>query len=93
MRQSTDNFASVMTGLDKPADTTNRLDQVAEMVSQMEKRLTDKITEANSQLIDKMQRKPDVENNPEMGAAPFDQSKGENEDEDNRCENKQSEEE
>lgn len=89
MRQSTDNFASVMTGLDKPADTTNRLDQVAEMVSQMEKRLTDKITEANSQLIDKMQRNTDNATSDNV----INEEKGEIEDEDNRCENKQSEEE
>lgn len=91
MRQTTDNFASVMTGLDKPADTSNRLDQVAEMVSQMEKRLTDKITEANSQLIDKMQKKAEVDTVTNDNV--INEEKGEKENEDNRCENKQSEEE
>ena len=71
MRQSTDNFADAMSQLDKPAGGTDRLDQVAEMVSQMEQRLSNQINEANKQLIDKMQRgQPDPSPEPEPEPIP-----------------------
>lgn len=46
----------------------SRLDQVAEMVAQMERNLTDKIDKANKQLVEQMQTNipaPMQENEPE----------------------------
>lgn len=40
---------------DKQSTSANRLDQVADMVADMEKKLTAKIDEANKQLVDKLE--------------------------------------
>ena len=84
MRQSTDNFADAMSQLDKPVGGGDRLDQVAEMVSQMEQRLSNQINEANKQLIDKMQRgqpDPSPEPEPQPEPTPEDDAIVESEDE------------
>ena len=82
MRQSTDNFADAMSQLDKPVGGGDRLDQVAEMVSQMEQRLSNQINEANKQLIDKMQRgQPEPTPEPEPEPIPAEDATDESEEE------------
>ncbi len=55
MKTSTDKFADMMLESDKQSTSANRLDQVADMVADMEKKLTAKIDEANKQLVDKLE--------------------------------------
>ena len=54
MRQNIDNFMDAMLSEGKQQNQASRLDDVAEMVSNMEKNLTDKIEQANKLVVDKL---------------------------------------
>ena len=54
MRQNIDNFMSAMLSEGTTQNQPSRLDDVAEMVSNMEKNLTDKIEQANKLVVDKL---------------------------------------
>lgn len=57
MKMSSEQFADLMLeeSISK-TDTANRLDQVATMVADMEKNLTEKIDQANKALVDHLER-------------------------------------
>lgn len=57
MKMTPNKFADYMLSdiKSESGETANRLDDVAEMVSQMEKKLTDKIDAANKALIERME--------------------------------------
>ena len=63
MKMTPNKFADYMLSdiKSESGEAVNRLDDVAEMVSQMEKKLTDKIDAANKALIERMESNPVTE--------------------------------
>ena len=59
MRLTSDQFGDELVkdieGDKNPASTSTRLDQVADMVADMEKKITDKIEQANKQVIEHLE--------------------------------------
>lgn len=72
--------------------SNNRLDQVAEMVDKMEKSITDKIEQANKQVIERLENKVDVPEYTENLSEIKDDIEEDNNNEDNRVSDPQSEE-
>lgn len=70
MRQNIDNFMDAMLSEGKPQNQASRLDDVAEMVSNMEKNLTDKIEQANKLVVDKLASQAGMPNAPEKVEEP-----------------------
>lgn len=67
-RLTDDQIMQAMLSENAQPQQASRLDQVAEMVAQMERNLTDKIDKANKQLVEQMQTNtpaPMQENEPE----------------------------
>lgn len=67
-RLTDDQIMQAMLSENAQHQQASRLDQVAEMVAQMERNLTDKIDKANKQLVEQMQTNipaPMQENEPE----------------------------
>lgn len=67
-RLTDDQIMQAMLSENAQPQQASRLDQVAEMVAQMERNLTDKIDKANKQLVEQMQTNTPVpmqENEPE----------------------------
>lgn len=67
-RLTDDQIMQAMLSENVQPQQASRLDQVAEMVAQMERNLTDKIDKANKQLVEQMQTNtpaPMQENEPE----------------------------
>lgn len=80
MRQNIDNFMSAMLGDGKSQNQPSRLDDVAEMVSNMEKNLTDKIEQANKLVVDKLASQAGMPNAPEKVEEPEQDVQEENND-------------
>ena len=70
MRQNIDKFMDAMIGEGTPQNQPSRLDDVAEMVSNMEKNLTDKIEQANKLVVDKLASQAGMPNAPEQVEEP-----------------------
>ena len=70
MRQNIDKFMDSMIGEGTPQNQPSRLDDVAEMVSNMEKNLTDKIEQANKLVVDKLASQAGMPNAPEQVEEP-----------------------
>lgn len=70
MRQNIDDFMNTMLSDGKPQNQASRLDDVAEMVSNMEKNLTDKIEQANKLVVDKLASQAGMPNAPEKVEEP-----------------------
>lgn len=70
MRQNIDNFMSAMLGEGASQNQPSRLDDVAEMVSNMERNLTDKIEQANKLVVDKLASQAGMPNAPEQVEEP-----------------------
>ena len=77
---------------DQTPASNNRLDQVAEMVDKMEKSITDKIEQANKQVIERLENKMDVPEYTENLSEIKDDIEEDNNNEDNRVSDPQSEE-
>ena len=96
MRITIDQFGSELMkdieGDQTPATNNNRLDQVAEMVDKMEKSITDKIEQANNQVIERLENKVDVPEYTENLSEIKDDIEEDNNNEDNRVSDPQSEE-
>ena len=95
MRITSDQFGDELMkdieGDQTPATNNNRLDQVAEMVDKMEKSITDKIEQANKQVIERLENKVDVPEYTENLSEIKDDIEEDN-NEDNRVSDPQSEE-
>ena len=96
MRITSDQFGDELMkdieGEQTSATNNNRLDQVAEMVDKMEKSITDKIEQANKQVIERMENKVDVPEYTENLSEIKDDIEEDMSDEDNRVSDPQSEE-
>lgn len=96
MRITSDQFGDELMkdieGDQNPASNNNRLDQVAEMVDKMEKSITDKIEQANKQVIERLENKVDVPEYTENLSEIKDDIEEDNNNEDNRVSDSQSEE-
>ena len=96
MRITSDQFGDELMkdieGDQTPASNNNRLDQVAEMVDKMEKSITDKIEQANKQVIERLENKVDVPEYTENLSEIKDDIEEDNNNEDNRVSDSQSEE-
>ena len=96
MRITSDQFGDELMkdieGDQTPATNNNRLDQVAEMVDKMEKSITDKIEQANKQVIERLENKVDVPEYTENLSEIKDDIEEDNNNEDNRVSDPQSEE-
>ena len=96
MRITSDQFGDELMkdieGDQTPASNNNRLDQVAEMVDKMEKSITDKIEQANKQVIERLENKEDVPEYTENLSEIKDDIKEDMNNEDNRVSDSQSEE-
>ena len=96
MRITSDQFGDELMkdieGDQSPASNNNRLDQVAEMVDKMEKSITDKIEQANKQVIERLENKEDVPEYTENLSEIKDDIKEDMNNEDNRVSDSQSEE-
>lgn len=77
---------------DQTPTSNNRLDQVAEMVDKMEKSITDKIEQANKQVIERLENKVDVPEYTENLSEIKDDIEEDMSNEDNRVSDSQSEE-
>lgn len=80
MRQNIDKFMDAMIGEGTPQNQPSRLDDVAEMVSNMEKNLTDKIDQANKLVVDKLASQAGMPNAPEQVEEPEQNVQEENND-------------
>ena len=96
MRITSDQFGDELMkdieGDQTPASNNNRLDQVAEMVDKMEKSITDKIEQANKQVLERLENKEDVPEYTENLSEIKDDIKEDMNNEDNRVSDSQSEE-
>lgn len=96
MRITSDQFGDELMkdieGEQTSATNNNRLDQVAEMVDKMEKSITDKIEQANKQVIERLENKVDVPEYTENLSEIKDDIEEDNNNEDNRVSDSQSEE-
>ena len=96
MRITSDQFGDELMkdieGDQSPASNNNRLDQVAEMVDKMEKYITDKIEQANKQVIERLENKVDVPEYTENLSEIKDDIEEDSNNEDNRVSDSQSEE-
>ena len=96
MRITSDQFGDELMkdieGDQSPTSNNNRLDQVAEMVDKMEKSITDKIEQANKQVIERLENKVDVPEYTENLSEIKDDDIEEDNNEDNRVSDPQSEE-
>ena len=97
MRITSDQFGDELMkdieGEQSPATNNNRLDQVAEMVDKMEKSITDKIEQANKQVIERLENKVDVpEYTENLSEIKDDDIEEDSNNEDNRVSDPQSEE-
>ena len=97
MRITSDQFGDELMkdieGDQSPASNNNRLDQVAEMVDKMEKSITDKIEQANKQVIERLENKEDVpEYTENLSEIKDDDIEEDMSNEDNRVSDSQSEE-
>ena len=96
MRITSDQFGDELMkdieGDQTPSTNNNRLDQVAEMVDKMEKSITDKIEQANKQVIERLENKVDVPEYTENLSEIKDDIEEDNNNEDNRVSDPQSEE-
>ena len=97
MRITSDQFGDELMkdieGDQTPASNNNRLDQVAEMVDKMEKSITDKIEQANKQVIERLENKVDVpEYTENLSEIKDDDIEEDMNNEDNRVSDSQSEE-
>ena len=95
MRLTSDQFGDeLMKDIEGSPSPTNssRLDQVAEMVADMEKSITDKIEQANKQVIEHLENKPEVQEYTENLSEIKDEIEEDSNNEDNRVSDPQSEE-
>lgn len=97
MRLSSDQFGDELMKdieVDRAPSASSRLDQVAEMVADMEKRLNDKIEQANKQVIEHLESSDTPEYTENLSEVKDDilEEKENNDYEDNRVSDPQSEE-
>ena len=96
MRLTSDQFGDELMkdieGDHAPATGANRLDQVAEMVADMEKNITDKIEQANKQVIQHLEQADQNEYNENLSEIKDEIIKEDINNEDNRVSDSQSEE-